>query len=187
MKDNTIKELFDTKYTGKKDFLEYYELSERNLYGKFMIQRSIAKQFDLTVRDNRLRILSGIGQKIFDSFIKRSKLLRTIGWKLFEPDTIETIRDAIVEGTFKLITNNGAIETVKSSSVQGGSFQFSQDIDSYILNFYVPGRFASNLYDISGLKDYEIIGESEIFTNTKNGNYKLIKSLKDIDLIEGKV
>ena len=162
------------KETGLDPIVYFNTKSESNRIGNFQVPRSIARKY---TSDTLGKFFNNLGQTYIELALKLKPILRSIPFAMLEKRDQNYLREYICEQVQYSVMNKQIIQIVNASSISTTSFTMNTDT--------TPWAFTSDMLSMRGkvllqnaeIDFYDIIEEDVLYTETKNGNIKILRKI----------
>lgn len=165
------------KWFSDTTFLDYFE-SDKNLTNvdkTIKVQRTVAKNWDLSVRSEVNKLVSTIAQKVIYA-IARWKDMGIKPWELLGEDTKDNLRKAVCAAVRKVTKNREIDERTNASNINLGSISINVDNTNWLNAQDIIGKEAVDLVELSRIDDYDWATEDRLITMRENGIVQAIAS-----------
>lgn len=162
-----------------------------NLIGKFKVYRSLAQSWvtvvasqtsngaQLTQKTDIDKIFEEIIIRYITSFYANIYQLQVLSFRNLSRLCKGHLRNAVLQAVAWGLKNRTIMQSVIEGGITGGGMQaqVTTSISPIRVDWWGPD--ANDLVMISGIFDYEILGEDELAAVSANGNKKIVRSWED--------
>lgn len=146
---------------------------KRALTGKLRIPAWFHRLYPTA--DDLERFAKALGMRFIDIALKLHPILKQVPFSMLEDKDREYLREYICIEIQNKIFNKQIVENISGVSISGGSRNISIDRSSIVFtidNLCSDGKTALRNAEIYL---YELVGDNFLHSETKNGNYKILR------------
>ncbi len=185
-----VKHNVETWFGADDALWDFYQNQFRgNTSGGFKAPRSMLRRFNnFATKADIVKAINSLGEVYIQGIVHlKYKQLKRTPFIMFEEDTRDYLMQAVCEAIQFAMFNEQVYERVNASTVSTPSFTLNRDTTNWMLTMDMYGKMAWNLIQNSGIDEYYWVTEDVLFTDTLNGNVKLIGKGDLVNLTYNKV